>query len=94
MGKAKQSKNRKITISKAKNSKEKSCMKLFHFMTAPLVVINTFIIMDFVGSYHEPPPPPPDPPPDIPPPDDEEELLDGLEVITLLAESIVEFINV
>lgn len=51
--------------------------------------------MDFVGSYHEPPPPPPDPPPDIPPPDDEdEELLDGLEVITLLAESIVEFINV
>lgn len=50
--------------------------------------------MDFVGSYHEPPPPPPDPPPDIPPPDDEEELLDGLEVIALLAEFIVEFINV
>ena len=42
-------------------------------------------------SYQEPPPPPPEPPPDDPPPLDES--LDGLDDITLCAETIVVFIN-
>ena len=43
--------------------------------------------------YQEPPPPPPEPPPAEPPPDELPELLDGLEVIALCADFIVEFIK-
>lgn len=42
------------------------------------------------GNYHELPPPPPEPPPEKPPPDELLELLDGLEDITLWADTIVE----